>query len=100
MAFQGWPEDALEFYEGLEADNSKTYWLARKDIYDNSVLMPMSELMAELEPDHGESKIFRPYRDVRFSKDKSPYKTVIGARSRSAGPVPAGRWRRAQRHRP
>ncbi len=39
MAFQGWPEDALEFYEGLEADNSKTYWLARKDIYDNSVLL-------------------------------------------------------------
>jgi uncharacterized protein (TIGR02453 family) len=80
MAFQGWPEEALEFYEGLEADNSKTYWLAHKEVYDNSVLLPMSELMAELEPDHGESKIFRPYRDVRFSKDKSPYKTAIGAR--------------------
>ena len=80
MSFQGWPEEALEFYEGLEADNSKTYWLAHKQVYDNSVLLPMSELMAELEPDHGESKIFRPYRDVRFSKDKSPYKTAIGAR--------------------
>ncbi len=80
MSFQGWPEDALEFYEGLEADNSKTYWLAHKDIYDSSVLGPMSELLAELEPAHGEYKIFRPYRDVRFSKDKSPYKTAIGAR--------------------
>jgi uncharacterized protein (TIGR02453 family) len=80
MSFQGWPEEALEFYEGLEADNSKTYWLAHKEVYDSSVLLPMSELMAELEPEHGESKIFRPYRDVRFSKDKTPYKTAIGAR--------------------
>jgi uncharacterized protein (TIGR02453 family) len=39
----------------------------------------MTELLAELEPEHGETKIFRPYRDVRFSKDKSPYKTAIGA---------------------
>ncbi len=80
MSFQGWPEEALEFYEGLEADNSKTYWLAHKEVYDNSVLLPMNDLMAELEPVHGESKIFRPYRDVRFSKDKTPYKTAIGAR--------------------
>ena len=39
----------------------------------------MAELLAELEPEHGETKIYRPYRDVRFSKDKSPYKTAIGA---------------------
>jgi hypothetical protein len=84
MSFQGWPEEALEFYEGLEADNSRTYWLAHKDVYDGSVLLPMTELMAELEPAHGESKIFRPYRDVRFSKDKSPYKTAIGALARIA----------------
>src|SRR5258708_20858138 len=80
VSFEGWQEEALEFYAGLEADNSKNYWLAHKQVYDNSVLLPMSELMAELEPDHGDSKIFRPYRDVRFSKDKSPYKTAIGAR--------------------
>jgi uncharacterized protein (TIGR02453 family) len=35
--------------------------------------------VAELEPEDGEAKIFRPYRDVRFSKDKSPYKTEIAA---------------------
>lgn len=80
MTFQGWPEEALEFYDGLAADNSKTYWLAHKDVYDNCVLLPMTELMAELEAEHGEAKIFRPYRDVRFSRDKSPYKTAIGAR--------------------
>jgi uncharacterized protein (TIGR02453 family) len=79
MAFEGWPAEALEFYEGLAADNSKSYWLAHKDVYETCVLTPMRELVAELEPEHGESKIFRPYRDVRFSKDKSPYKTEIAA---------------------
>lgn len=79
MAFAGWPEEALDFYDGLEADNSKTYWLAHKQVYDTSVLAPMAELLAELEPDHGPGRIFRPYRDVRFSRDKSPYKIAIGA---------------------
>jgi uncharacterized protein (TIGR02453 family) len=79
MAFNGWPEEALDFYEALEADNSKTYWTAHKAVYDKSVLAPMAELAEELAPEFGEPKIFRPYRDVRFSPDKSPYKTHIGA---------------------
>jgi uncharacterized protein (TIGR02453 family) len=80
MTFQGWPEEALDFYDGLQADNSKTYWLANKHVYDSCVLQPMTELMAELEPEYGDTKIFRPYRDVRFSKNKEPYKTACGAR--------------------
>jgi uncharacterized protein (TIGR02453 family) len=79
MAFQGWPEEALEFYEGLAADNSKTYWTRHKATYEEMVLGPMAELVEELAPEFGDPKIFRPYRDVRFSKDKSPYKTHIGA---------------------
>jgi uncharacterized protein (TIGR02453 family) len=79
MSFGGWPAEALDFYEGLEADNSKAYWTAHKTIYEEKVLGPMSELLEELAPEFGEAKIFRPYRDVRFSKDKSPYKTNIGA---------------------
>jgi uncharacterized protein (TIGR02453 family) len=79
MSFHGWPAEALDFYEGLEADNSKAYWTAHKAIYDQKVLGPMSELVEELASEFGESKIFRPYRDVRFSADKSPYKTNIGA---------------------
>jgi hypothetical protein len=39
----------------------------------------MMELLAALEPEFGSGKIFRPYRDVRFSADKSPYKTHLGA---------------------
>jgi uncharacterized protein (TIGR02453 family) len=79
MAFEGWPAEALEFYEGLEADNSRTYWTRHKALYDETVLRPMTELVAELAPEFGDAKIFRPYRDVRFSKDKALYKTHIGA---------------------
>ncbi len=79
MAFRGWPAEAIEFYEALEADNSRTYWHDHKAEYDKLVRGPMDELLAELAPEFGEGKIFRPYRDVRFSADKSPYKTAIGA---------------------
>jgi uncharacterized protein (TIGR02453 family) len=79
MAFRGWRAEALEFFEGLEADNTKTYWLEHKEVYDTLVRAPMEELLAELAPEWGEGRIFRPYRDVRFSADKSPYKTNIGA---------------------
>jgi len=79
MAFRGWRAEALEFFEGLEADNSKAYWQAHKADYDRLVLAPMQELLAELAPEWGETRIFRPYRDVRFSADKSPYKTNIAA---------------------
>jgi len=79
MAFQGWPEAALDFFEGLEADNSRSYWTAHKATYDELVLGPMTELTDELGPEFGPVKIFRPYRDIRFSADKSPYRTEIGA---------------------
>jgi uncharacterized protein (DUF2461 family) len=37
MTFKGWPAEALEFYEGLEADNSRSYWAANKAVYDRDV---------------------------------------------------------------
>jgi uncharacterized protein (TIGR02453 family) len=79
MAFSGWPEEALDFYDGLAADNTKTYWTANQAVYEDKVLRPMTELTEELAAEFGEPKIFRPYRDVRFSSDKTPYKTHIGA---------------------
>jgi uncharacterized protein (TIGR02453 family) len=87
MAFSGWTEAALEFYEGLEADNTKTYWTRHKTVYDEHVLRPMLELAEELASEFGEPKVFRPYRDVRFSADKTPYKTNIGATIGSMGYV-------------
>jgi uncharacterized protein (TIGR02453 family) len=79
MAFGGWTDEALVFYEGLEADNSKSYWTRNKAAYEDKVLRPMTELVEQLAPEFGEPKIFRPYRDIRFSADKTPYKTHIGA---------------------
>src|SRR6516162_8166625 len=79
MAFGGWPAEALEFYAGLEADNSKSYWTGHKAVYEEQVLRPMTELVEQLAAELGEPKIFRPYRDIRFSADKTPYKTHIGA---------------------
>jgi uncharacterized protein (TIGR02453 family) len=87
MAFAGWPVEALEFYEGLEVDNTKAYWADHKAVYQDQVRAPMEALLADLAPEFGEGKIFRPHRDVRFSADKSPYKTAIGATLGSGGYV-------------
>lgn len=79
MGFTGWPVEAVEFYEGLQADNSKVYWQRHKDVYDTCVKAPMEQLLAELADEFGPAKLFRPYRDVRFSADKTPYKTNCAA---------------------
>ncbi len=86
-SFSGWTERAFEFYEGIEADNSKAYWTAHRAVYDADVLAPMEALLTELAEEFGDGKVFRPYRDVRFSADKSPYKTAIGATLASGGYV-------------
>lgn len=77
--FEGFPERGLIFFEGLEADNSKPYWTDHKPVYEECVRAPMLALLAELEPEFGVAKFFRPYRDVRFAKDKTPYKTNAAA---------------------
>src|SRR4051794_16595584 len=71
--FEGFGERALDFFEGLAADNSRTYWKAHEDVYREHVAEPLAALAAELAPEFGAPKIFRPYRDVRFSADKRPY---------------------------
>ena len=79
MGFRGWPAEAIDFYDGLEEDNSKSYWQAHKAAYEQAVLRPMEELLDDLAAQYGPGRIFRPYRDVRFSADKSPYKTAMSA---------------------
>jgi uncharacterized protein (TIGR02453 family) len=79
MTFEGFPERALVFYEGLRADNTKAYWSDHRDVYDTCVKAPMEALLEQLEPEFGAAKFFRPYRDVRFAKDKTPYKDHAGA---------------------
>jgi len=79
VQFTGFPVAALDFYDDLEVDNTKSFWEAHKDVYAASVKAPMQALCSALEPEFGTAKIFRPYRDVRFAKDKTPYKTHQGA---------------------
>jgi uncharacterized protein (TIGR02453 family) len=78
VRFSGFPDEGLVFYEGLEADNSKTYWTQNRHLYDEHIRTPMQALADELAPEFGIPKLFRPYRDVRFSHDKTPYKTHQG----------------------
>ena len=59
MPFKGWPDAALAFYEGLEADNSKAYWLDHKDVYDNDVKAPMEALLTNLAGEFGDWRLFR-----------------------------------------
>ena len=77
--FNGFSDRAFDFYDELAVNNSKAFWAEHKAVYETEVRDPMHALVAELEPEFGEAHLFRPYRDVRFSKDKSPYKTHQGA---------------------
>ncbi|MFB0837238.1 DUF2461 domain-containing protein [Arthrobacter sp. FW306-05-C] len=77
--FAGIPTEAFRFYAELEENNNRDWWLGHKDVYDAAVKEPLEALLAVLEPEFGPARLFRPYRDVRFSQDKSPYKTAQGA---------------------
>ncbi|MCW2848902.1 MAG: hypothetical protein JWR90_2876 [Marmoricola sp.] len=79
MNFEGFPDTALDFYDDLELDNTKSFWEAHKHVYESAVRLPMLALTAALAEEFGAAKVFRPYRDVRFAKDKTPYKNHQGA---------------------
>lgn len=77
MTFSGIPQAAVDFYRELEQHNTREWWQAHKSEYEQLVRRPFEELAVELVR-FGEPKVFRPYRDVRFAADKSPYKTHQG----------------------
>lgn len=79
MAFGGFPEAALTFYDRLELENTREFWASAKGTYEDAVRAPMQALADDLAAEFGAAKIFRPHRDVRFRADKSPYKTHQGA---------------------
>jgi len=85
MTFRGWPQAAVDFYAGLEADNSKSYWQAHKPIYDECVKAPFLALSDAIKREFGPLHVFRPNRDIRFAKDKSPYKTSAAAVTEGEG---------------
>ena len=85
MRFAGFPPDALDFFVELEGNNERPWWQANKERFTASVAEPMQALLDQLEPEFGAFKVFRMNRDVRFSADKSPYKTAHAAVSYDDG---------------
>jgi uncharacterized protein (TIGR02453 family) len=83
--FQGWPEEAQRFFIGLQLDNSKRYFEANRDTYERCVRGPMLALLSALEDEFGPGRVFRINRDIRFSADKSPYKTNIAGMAGGEG---------------
>jgi uncharacterized protein (TIGR02453 family) len=75
-SFDGFPAGAFDWFRGLEADNSKQYFSAHRESYEAAVRGALQAMLEELANELGGSvKMFRQHRDVRFSRDKSPYKT-------------------------
>ena len=83
--FHGFPSEALTFFAGLEADNSKAYWQANKATWEGKVHAPMVAFLDALDEQFQPFHLFRPNRDLRFARDKAPYKTQIGAVSEGKG---------------
>ena len=78
VRFTGIPAEAFDFYDALAADNSRSFWEDHKHEYLACVREPLAALGEELGPQFGEPHLYRPYRDIRFSKDKTPYKDHQG----------------------
>jgi uncharacterized protein (TIGR02453 family) len=85
--FEGWRGDFRGFFLGLKANNTKAYFEAHRRHYEDDVKGPMVALLAELEAEFGPARLSRPNRDIRFTADKSPYKTNIYASVTDGGYV-------------
>ena len=95
--FRGFSRGALTFLRQLKRNNKREWFQANREAYDNEVLAPLRLLVEEVDVRFGhvapefvgdpKRSIFRLYRDVRFSKDKSPYKTHAASwfKHRNAG---------------
>ncbi len=87
MAFEGFADDGAKFWKALAKHNEREWFLAHKKEYEEGWNEPMKALLGEVAEkidrafprcDLDVPKVFRIFRDVRFAKDKSPYKTHVG----------------------
>lgn len=88
VKFSGFSVQALRFLRDLKKNNQREWFQARKTVYESELLAPLQALAADVSDAMRKAKIpiaadprrasFRIYRDVRFSPDKSPYKTNLG----------------------
>ena len=79
MRFGGFPAEGFAFYEQLATHNTRAWWDRNRSTYEAAVKGPMVALLDDLAGEFGEGKVYRPYRDTRFSKDKAPLKDHQGA---------------------
>lgn len=87
--FEGFPKEGIDFFKKLKRNNHREWFEKHKQEYEEHVKLPMQCLVASLQPHFArfapeyelnpKRAIFRIYRDVRFSKDKTPYKTHVAA---------------------
>lgn len=87
--FEGFPREGMRFLRRLKKNNNRPWFNAHKAEYEDHVRLPMQSLIAALQPHvhafapeielHPKRSMFRIYRDTRFSKDKTPYKTHVAA---------------------
>jgi uncharacterized protein (TIGR02453 family) len=74
--FDGFRPGVRRWFQGLEADNSRSYFTANREFFEEAIRGEIESLLTELSEEFGgEVKMFRQHRDIRFSPDKSPYKT-------------------------
>jgi uncharacterized protein (TIGR02453 family) len=93
--FIGFGPDLFAFLKGLKANNHKAWFDANRDVFESAVKTPLGDLVESLAESFAKAKLaiqgnrkaslFRMNRDIRFSKDKSPYKTNAGAAMSSNG---------------
>jgi len=75
-AFAGFGPAAFAWFAGLEAENTREWFRSHRATFDAEVRRPFGALLDELAAeDGGEVKVFRQHRDLRFARDKTPYKT-------------------------
>ncbi len=94
--FPGFSADALKFLKALKKNNTREWFQPRKEEYERLCRTPMIELVTALQgdvakfaPEYAQQdpakSVFRIYRDTRFSKNKTPYKTHVAASLRRSG---------------
>jgi uncharacterized protein (TIGR02453 family) len=87
--FEGFPKECIYFLKQLKRHNNREWFESHKEEFEQHVKTPMLSFIAALQPHFArfapefdlnpKRSIFRIYRDIRFSPDKTPYKTHIAA---------------------
>jgi uncharacterized protein (TIGR02453 family) len=88
-SFEGFPTECIDFFKKLKRNNNREWFIAHKEEFETFVKLPMYSLIESLKPHFSrfapefdcspKRAMFRIYRDIRFSNDKTPYKTHVAA---------------------